>query len=169
MWDSQLRGTEPVVPMVIDVRRAHFYSAALRTKCLWSSLQKHARTRAKLDVCSEACIVAEALEWIGNSRFARDMTAVGFVQGRASERQLRVCVHGNDFVRLSYIINVKWFFTKLQEFWVGTNRGILGPSGYHDSVHSIRVPGRIVDWTADRQGRVRSVSRQHHACNVSLQ
>ena len=38
--------TELVVLMLIDVRRAH----------------KLARTRAKLDVCSEACMVAETLE-----------------------------------------------------------------------------------------------------------
>ena len=35
----------------------------------------------------------------------------------------------------------------LQEFWVVTNRGILGPSQYHDCVQSIRVLGRIVEWT----------------------
>ena len=38
---------------------------------------------------------------------------------------------------------------KLQEFWVVTNRGILGPSGYHDCEQSIRVLGRLVDWTAE--------------------
>ena len=52
-------------------------------------------------------------------------------------------------VLLGYIVNVRWFFVKLQEFWVVTNRGILGPSGYHDCVQSIRVLGRIVEWTAD--------------------
>ena len=47
------------------------------------------------------------------------------------------------------IFNVTWFFVKLQEFWVVTNRGILGPSGYHDCVQSIRVLGRLVEWTAE--------------------
>ena len=82
------------------------------------------------------------------------MTEMGFVQGKASsciyrlfERQLRVWVHGDDFVPLGYIINVEWFFSKMQEFWVATNRGILGPSGYHDCVQSIRVLGRFVEWT----------------------
>ena len=41
----------------------------------------------------------------------------------------------------------EWFFSKLQEFWVVTNRGILGPSEYHDCVQSIHVLGRIVEWT----------------------
>ena len=30
-----------------------------------------------------------------------------------------------------------------------TNRGVVGPSGYHDCVQSIRVLGRLVEWTAD--------------------
>ena len=30
-----------------------------------------------------------------------------------------------------------------------TNRGILGPSGYHDCVQSVRVLGRLVEWTAE--------------------
>ena len=38
---------------------------------------------------------------------------------------------------------------KLQEFWVVTSRRILGPPGYHDTVQSIRVLGRVVEWTAD--------------------
>ena len=36
-------------------------------------------------------------------------------------------------------------FRRLQEFWVVTNRWILGPAGCHDCV---RVLGRIVEWTA---------------------
>ena len=30
-----------------------------------------------------------------------------------------------------------------------TSRGILGPSGYHDCLQSIRVLGRLVEWTAE--------------------
>ena len=41
------------------------------------------------------------------------------------------------------------FFAKLQEVWVVTNRRILGPSGYHECVQSIRVLGKIVEWTDD--------------------
>ena len=84
------------------------------------------------------------------------MIAIGFVQGRASpciyrhlEKQLRVWVHGDDFVPHGHTVNVRWFFVKLQEFWVVMHRGILGPSGYHHCVQSIRVLGRLVEWTAE--------------------
>ena len=56
-------------------------------------------------------------------------------------------VHGDGFVLAGSIINVKWFFSKLQAFWFVTNRGILSPSGYHDCLQSNRVLGRIVEWT----------------------
>ena len=52
-------------------------------------------------------------------------------------------------MHLDYIVNVRCFFVKLQVFWVVTNRGILGSPAYHDCVQSIRVLGRIVEWTAD--------------------
>ena len=42
-------------------------------------------------------------------------------------------------------------FVKLQEFWVVTDRGILGPSGYHVCVQGVRVHGRLVEWTAERR------------------
>ena len=58
-------------------------------------------------------------------------------------------VHGDDFAPLGYIVNDRWFFAKLQEFWVVTNRGILGPSGNHDCVQSMRVLGRLVEWTVE--------------------
>ena len=51
--------TEPVVLMLIDVRWAHSYSAARRR--VHVELPAEACTD-KLDVCSEACMVAETLE-----------------------------------------------------------------------------------------------------------
>ena len=45
-------------------------------------------------------------------------------------------VHGDDSVPLGYIINIEWFFSKLQEFWVVTDQGILGPSGCHNCVRA---------------------------------
>ena len=68
---------------------------------------------------------------------------------RHLEKQLRVWVHGDDFVPLGYIVNVRCFFAKLQEVWVVTNRGILVSPVYHDCVQSIRVLGRIVERSAD--------------------
>ena len=81
------RQNEPVVLMLIDVRRAHFYSTA--------------RRKVFVELPAEACTV--------NWEFAicQVMIAIGSVQGRATpciyrhlEKQLRVRVHGDDFVLL---------------------------------------------------------------------
>ena len=60
-----------------------------------------------------------------------------------------MCGCTDDFVPLGYFVNVRWLFVKLQEFWFVTNRGILGPPGYHECVQSTRVLARTVKWTAD--------------------
>ena len=103
--------------MLIDVRQQHYYSG----RCLLNSQEMYG--------CRDADV-----NW--EFAFCQVMIAIGFVRGRASpcihrhlEKQLRVLVHGDDFVPLGYIVNVKWFFVKLQEFWDVTSRGILGPPG----------------------------------------
>ena len=143
--------SEPVGLMLIDVRWAHFYRAA----------QRKVFVELPAEACTDKSKVGRLLRSTYGCRdtgvnwefaICQVMIAIGFVQGRASpciyrhlEKQLRVWVHGDDFVPLGYIVNVRWFFVKLQEFWVVTNRGILGPPGYHDCVQSIRVLGRIVE------------------------
>ena len=137
------------------MRWAHFYSAARRKVFLelpeeaGTDKSKVGRLLRSMYGCRDA-----GVNWEFTT--CQVMIAIGFVQCTASpciyrhlEKQLRVWVQGDDFVPLGCIVNVRWFFVKLQEFWVVTNRGILGPPGYHDCVQSIRVLGRIVDWTAD--------------------
>ena len=132
--------TEPVVLMLIDVRRAHFYSTARRKVFVQLPAEagadesKVGRLLRSMYDCRDA-----GVNW--EFEFCEVMIAIGFVQDRASpciyrhlEKQLRVWVHGDDFVPLGYIVNVRWFFVKLQEFWVVTNRGILGPPAHHDCV-----------------------------------
>ena len=141
--------------MLIDVRRAHFYSPARRKVFVELPAEarfgdgKVGRLLRSMYGCRD-----DHVNW--ELSICEAMVAIGFVQGRASpcihrhlERQLHVWVHGDDFAPLGYIVNVRWFFAKLQEFWVVTNRGILGPSGYHDRLQSIRVLGRLVEWIVE--------------------
>ena len=134
--------TEPVVLMLIDVRRAHFYSPALR-KVFVELLEEAGTDKSKVGrlVRSMKSCRDAGVNW--EFAICQVMISIGLVQGRASpciyrhlDKKFRVWVHGDDFVPLGYIVNVRWFFVKLQEFWVVTNRGILGPPGYHDSVQA---------------------------------
>ena len=102
--------------MLMDVRRAHFYSAA--------------RRKVFVELPAEACADKSKVGRLLRSTYGcRDagvqweiaicqvMIAIGFVQGGTSpciyrhlEKQLRVWVHGDDFVPLGYIVNVRCFF-----------------------------------------------------------
>ena len=98
--------------MLIDVRRAHFYSAD----------QRKVFVELPAEACTDKSKVGRLLKSMYgcrdagvNSEFAicQVMVAIGFVQRRASpyiyrhvEKQLRVWVHGDDFVHLGFIVNV---------------------------------------------------------------
>ena len=123
--------TEPVVLMLIDVRRAHLYNAARRKVFVelpaeaGADKSKVGHLLRSMYNCRDA-----GVHW--EFAICEVTIAVGFVQGRASpciyrhlEWQLRVWVHGDDFVPLGYIVNVRWFFVKLQEFWVVRIEGFL--------------------------------------------
>ena len=107
--------TEPVVLMLIDVRRAHFYSAIRRKVFVelpaeaGAGKSKVGRLLKSTHGCRDAGVTWEFAN-------CRVIVAIGLVQGRASpcisrhlEKQLRVWVHGDDFVLFGYIVNVRWF------------------------------------------------------------
>ena len=120
--------------MLMDVSGAHTYSAARRE--VFVELPAEACTdKSKVDLLLGSMYGSRDAGVNWEFAICQVMTEIGSVQGKASpcifrrfERPLRV------WVPLGYISNVKWFFSKLQEFWVVTNRGILGPSGYPDFV-----------------------------------
>ena len=105
--------TEPVVLVRIDVRRAHFHSAARRKVFVELPAEaddgkgKVGRLPRSVYGCRDA-----GVNW--EFPICGVMIAIGFVQGRASpciyrhlEGQLRVWVHGDDFVPLGYTVNVR--------------------------------------------------------------
>ena len=169
--------TEPVVLMLIDVRRALFYSAARRSVCgascgslhgqeqSWPFAQEHVwmqKRWSELGIC--VCHV---------------IIAIGFVQFRTSpciyrhlEKQLRVWVEGNDGVSLFYISNVKWFFSKLQELWVARIEESVGPPDivtvckafvYWVGSSAYRTDGEIVrsDWSISLDTWSRRQAKRH--------
>ena len=154
-WDNLLR-----VLMLIDVRRAHFHSAA-RTKVFVELPQEACADKSKVGRLLRSMYGCRDVGVNLEFAICQVMIAIGFVQGGASpriyrhlERQLRVWVHGDDLVPLGNIVNVRRFFVKLQEFSVVTNRGILGPPGHHDCVRNIRLLGRIVELTASPERQI---------------
>ena len=106
--------TEPVVLMLIDVRRAHCCSAARRKVFVelpaeaGAGKSKVGRLLKSMYGCRDAVVTWEFA-------ICKVIVAIGLVQGRAPpciyrhmEKQLRVWVHGDDFVLLGYIVNVRF-------------------------------------------------------------
>ena len=105
---------EPVVLMLLDVRRAHFYSAA----------QRKVFVELPAEACTDKSKVGRLLKSMYgcrdagvNSEFVicQVMIAIGFVQGRASPciyRHLATPCVGTwrRLCTLDYIVNVKCFF-----------------------------------------------------------
>ena len=114
--------------MLIDVRRAHFHSAAQRKvfvelpeeACMDKS--KVGRLLRSMYGCRDAGVTWEFA-------ICQVMIAIGFVQGRATSSTSG----GSETARV-----------------LGCHES-RNPStpGYHDCVQSIPVLGRIVEWTAD--------------------
>ena len=119
--------TEPVVFDIVSRAPGTFSQRLSGEKCLWSFLRKPARTRAKLNVSSGACMVVESIirdlpshdcnwfcaRWSITVHLPPSGEATPCV---GSWRRLRAC-------RIHHQCQI--FFLKLQEFWVVTNRGIL--------------------------------------------
>ena len=88
--------------MLIDVRRAHFHSSAQRR--LFVELPAETCTdKGKVGFLLRSMYGRAGVTW--EFAICKVMTEIGFVQGKASpciyqhfERQLRVWVHGDDFV-----------------------------------------------------------------------
>ena len=141
--------------MLIDVRWAHFYSPARRK--VFVELPEEAGT--------DKCKVGRLLRSTHGCRDAgvnrefaicQVMIAFGFVQGRASpciyrhlEKQLRVWVHGDDFVSRLHRQCQMVLCETARVLDCHESRNPWTPPGCHDCVQSIRVLGRIVEWTAD--------------------
>ena len=84
---------------------------------------------------------------------------------RHFESQLRVWVHGDAFVPLGHIMNVGWFFSELQEFWVVAKqklvlfKGEASPCIYRHFESQLRV------WV---HGDAVVPFGPHHECRVVL-
>ena len=137
----------------VDRRSPRTFLQRCPEKCLWSFLWKACTDKSNVGPFAQEHVWMQR-RWSELGICVRQVIIeTVFVQLRTSpciyrhlEKQLRVWVEGNDCVSLFYISNVMWFFSKLQELWVVTNRRMFGPSEYRHCVQSIRVLGRIVEW-----------------------
>ena len=125
--------TEPVVLMLIDVRWAHFCSPV--QKKVFVELPEEAGTdKSKVGLLLRSMYGCRDAGVNWEFAICEVMIAIGFVQWQSVTLHLPTSGEAapcmGTWRRLCssrYILNVRWFFVKLQEFWVVTSRGIFGP------------------------------------------
>ena len=76
--------------------------------------------------------------------YIRVLVKIGFKVGRASpccfrhyERDLRLCVHGDDFVFEGSEVQLKWVAEELRKVWLVKVRAIMGPDSGDENEVSI--------------------------------
>ena len=130
----------------LDVKRAHFYSAATRERYI--ELPAEAKKPGE-------DVVGKLLKSLYGTRDAplnwelqirKVMVALGFKQGKSNpciyfhaSRDLRTVVHGDDFTTAGTFENIKWLHGELSKKWKCVERGILGPprnTGYNSGHQS---------------------------------
>ena len=84
---------------------------------------------------------------------------------RHFESQLRVWVHGDAFVPLGHIMNVGWFFSELQEFWVVAKQKIVLFKGEASPCFYRHFESQLRVWV---HGDVFVPFGPHHECRVVL-
>ena len=154
--DGTLRSrTEPWYMMFIDVKRAHFVSEA--TRKLFVELPGEIRKPGEDKV-------GELLKSLYGTRDAarnweltirKIMKLFGFECCMGTpcnfihiKRNLRCTVHGDDFVTLGPLSELKKFAEELKSKWMVEERGIFGPpeSRYLGTVQEMRHLNRILRW-----------------------
>ena len=78
----------------------------------------------------------------------------GFKRGKSTpcvfeheERDLKIMVHGDDFVTLGLEEQIKWFHESMQSTYEVTIRGVLGPEAKDD--RRIEILNRVVEWRSN--------------------
>ena len=148
--------TEPWYIMFIDVKRAHFVSDATRelhVELPWEVRRpgedKVGRLLKSLYGTRDAAsnwekTIRKLLESLG---FVCSLgTPCNFLHAR---RNLRCTVHGDDFVTLGPIHELRKFSQELKAAWMIEERGIFGPpeSRHLGTVQEMRHLNRILKWT----------------------
>ena len=64
-----------------------------------------------------------------------------------SSRDIRVTVHGDDFVSVAEYASLVWFHEELAKAWTIVVRAILGPPTDKLCTPSARLLNRLVSWT----------------------
>jgi hypothetical protein len=137
--------------MTIDVRRAYFYAPAQRAVYIEIPIEdrepgdedKVGKLNLSLYGTRDA-----ALNW--TAEYTKTLEGLGFVKGRAStcnfrhvSRDIKLTVHGDDFLVAGPRSDLDWLKTKMQQKY-DIKAQLLGPE--KDCQSEIKILNRIIRW-----------------------
>ena len=157
--DGTLRPrTEPWYIMFIDVKRAHFVAEA--TRDLYVELPGEIRRPGEDKVGKLLKSLYGTRDAASNweKTIRKVMESFGFLCSMGTPcnfyhptRNLRCTVHGDDFVTLGPMSELKKLAQEMRSKWMIEERGIFGPpeSSRSGTVQKMRHLNRILRWTAE--------------------
>ena len=158
--------------MFLDVSKAHLYAPMLDEEFVQLPPERWTEGKMrKIDLHTLwDAYRCEQLE----KEYSNTLEMVGFCPGRATvvafyhaEREVRIVVHGDDFVVEGKQSDLEWVRDVLAAKYILKVRGILGPE--QGDQKSIVVLGRVVDWRADElwwEADPRHVERILQVCGM---
>ena len=137
--------------MFIDISKAYLF-APVTVENLFVDLPPEQAIPGKCGKLKKALYGTRDAAWAWEIEYSRTLLDMGFVPGKSStvvfynpELDIRLVVHGDDFVLSGEQIHLERFAAQLKEKYLVKIRGILGPDRNDQKV--ISILNRIVEWT----------------------
>ena len=138
--------------MFLDVSKAHFYAPILDEEFVDLPPERWTEGKCARLIYTLYGMRTAASNW--EKEYSNTWEVVGFRPGRATvvafyhpDRDVRIVVHGDDFVVEGKQSDLEWVRDVLPAKYILKVRGILGPDPGDQK--SIVILGRVVEWRKD--------------------
>lgn len=139
--------------MFIDISKAYLF-APVTSEDIFVDLPPEQAEPGKCGRLKKALYGTRDAARAWEMEYNRTLVKLGFVAGKSStcvfyhaEKDMRLVVHGDDFVLSGKERHLNWFADELKNMYLVKIRGVLGPEK-HDQ-KTIILLNRVMEWTDD--------------------
>ena len=143
------RGEDARKVMFLDISKAHLYAPIQDEEYVEYPPEKRKEGKCAKLIFTLYGMRTAAGNW--EKEYSTTLTEAGFSAGKATvvafyhkQRDVRIVVHGDDFVVEGTHANLNWVETILAAKYITKVRGILGPQPGDQK--SIDILGRVIEW-----------------------
>ena len=147
---AQSEGGKQRKVMFIDIGKAHLYGPMESDEYVELPPE-----RAEPGKCAKLLYTLYGMRMAARNwekEYSRFLKELGFLPGRASsvtfyhaEREVRIVVHGDDFIIEGEEQHLWWLHDELKRKYIVKMRGVLGPEA--GDLHEVVVLNRVLRWT----------------------